>query len=238
MSDNRILTDKEENAVKALIAAQTNVLLEHFHANTIEAITTNQNTTVDAIQRIIETVNANQEAIIATAQSGRSTEKANKKWQFMMALVPVALSAFLGIGLSVFGYFIWKSQVNIQQRIDQNNTRLATRLSFTDEFYKRRFAAYENFYGQILVLRKGMRNVDDTKSVTQAMDVLITLDNYDGADRMYLSDKITQQMDILWATGIDALRYPGNRESLAAFEAQVKDLEKRMKEDLWTAPFD
>lgn len=67
MSDSKILSVEQENAIKALIAAQTNDLLEHVQAKTIEAITTNQNMIVDTIQqRIIEAVNANQKVIIAT----------------------------------------------------------------------------------------------------------------------------------------------------------------------------
>ena len=235
MSDNTILTVDQENAVKALIAAQTNTLLEQVRAKTIEAITTNQNMIVDTIQQgIIEAVNANQKVIIATAQHGSTTEKETKRSQLLTSLVPVVLTALFSVGLSVFGYFTWKTQANVQQRIDQSNVRLATRLSFTDEFYKRRFAAYEKIYGQVLLLRRGA-DARDTKTVTQAMDVLANLDDYYGADKLYLSDKITDQMDRIWVAGIDAFRY---RQGSAAFSAQLKDLERHMKEDLWTAPFD
>lgn len=236
MSDSKILSVVQENAVKALIVAQANDLLEHVQAKTIEAITTNQNIIVDTIQqRIIEAVNANQKVIIATAESGGATEKGNKRAQLLMSLVPVVMTALFSVGLSVFGYFIWKAQANAQQRIDQSNVRLATRLSFTNEFYKRRFVAYEKFYAQVLLLKRGVENANDTESVTRALDVLVKLNKDDVADRMYLSDKITDQIDKLWVSGIDALRY---RTGGADFKAQVLELEKRMKEDLWTAPFD
>lgn len=169
-----------------------------------------------------------------TAENGSVTEKGTRG-QLLMSLVPVVMTALFSVGLSVFGYFIWKAQANAQQRIDQGNVRLATRLSFTDEFYKRRFAAYEKFYAQVLLLRRGVENAGDTESVTQALEVLTKLNKHDVADRMYLSDKITDQIDMLWVSGVDALRF---RTGGAAFEAQVRDLEKHMKEDLWTAPFD
>ena len=243
MSDNKILTANEQNAIRTAVAAQTSALLEQVQATTIEAITTNQNRIVDTIQkRILETLNANQKVVITTAQHGNSGAKETTRWQFIMSLAPVVLTALLGMVIwksqTDVQQNIWETQASIQQRIDQDNARLATRLTFTDEFYKRRFAAYEKFYGQVIRLRSLLES-ETLRSQSEAIDVLAKLDRdtHHSTDKLFLSDKIVGQMDTLWIRGIDVLRYQG-QGNLSAYQRQVEDLEKRMKEDLWTEPLD
>ena len=248
MHNDSTITVDQTQEIKVLIADHTSALLEQVHAKTTEAIATNQETIIATIQqRIVEAVNNNQRVIIATAQNDRP-EKGTKRWQIIMAVIPIVLTSLFGVGLSVLGYFIWETQANSQQRIDQTNARLqqsidqtnarqSTRLSFTEEFYKRRFTAYDKLYQQVIKLSSEL-NADNT---TGAVLALAELNRHSRTERLYLSDSIVHEIDDIWVTGIKILRgEPGqtSEESRTEIARRVSDLEKHMKKDLWTEPFD
>lgn len=255
-SDSTITVD-QERAIKVLIADHTGALLEQVHAKTTEAIATNQETIIATIQqRIVEAVNHNQKVIIATAQNP-SPENGTKRWQIIMAVIPIVLTSLFGVGLSVLGYFIWETQASSQQRIDQTNARLqqsidqtnarqSTRLSFTVEFYKRRFTAYDKLYPQVIRLREALdasyrEEATRTLYTDEAIRALSELSRHSRAERLYLSDSISQEIDEIWVIGIKILRGDSGQtseERTTEIARRVADLEKHMKKDLWSEPFD
>jgi hypothetical protein len=169
-----------------------------------------------------------------------------KGWGGYMVKVvlPIILTAALGLTVWYFENRIQtnadKNNQEIQQKVDENNRLLSTRLALTEEFYKQKLGKYKEVGTVIAQLRQALDRYDDLEVYPeigkQASDNTEALREMKESDFLFFSPKFRDKLDELWDIGINVI---GKREedvnvkkNLATLIVSLRD---EMNQDLHTS---
>jgi len=167
------------------------------------------------------------------------TAQANKKWEIVKLVLPIVLTAVLGL---MVWYFQGQIQKNadehnreIQAKVDENNRLLSTRLALTEEFYKRKLAEYEKVGIVIAKLREALDRYDelevDPEIGAQASDNTNAVRVIKESDFLFFSSKFRDKLDELWIIGVHVI---GKRELDSAEKNNLADLIKGLRDEMNT----
>ena len=123
-------------------------------------------------------------------------ESDGKGWKITLVALPVVLTALLGV---MFGYWGTQATKAIEQKISESNARLESRLTLTQEFYKRRLDAYQKVYATLLALQAAVTEAQFSKQQTAINEALRKIHAYRTDQALYLSTKLRARLDELWA---------------------------------------
>ena len=159
-------------------------------------------------------------------------------------ILPIVLTAVLGL---IVWYFENRIQTQaginnqaIQQKVDENNHMLSTRLALTEEFYKQKLEEYKKVGTVIAQLRQALDRYDDLEVYPeigkQASDNTEALRELKESDFLFFSPGFRDQLDKLWDIGINVI---GQREEDATAKknlaALITNLRDEMNQDLHTS---
>jgi hypothetical protein len=225
------LTPEQSNAVNELIDKALNDFAGTVGTITGDAIKANQEKIIEtAGTKITEAVNNNQKVIIAAepSDSGKK-DKEGKGWKTFMAVLPVILTAALGI-------WIWQVQKNIETKISENNERLKTELALKEEFYKKKLATYEKTHEQMSQFIGALENAQvNPNGISSANDSIRNLYKDYSSHSLYMSNAVVNELEELCDLGSDlpVLRLEGKgTATMDQVIEQLSKVETKMREDL------
>lgn len=225
------LTPEQTNAVNGLIEKALNDFAGTVGTITGNAIKANQEKIIETVgAKITEAVNNNQKVIIAAEPSDSGNKDKGSEgrgWKTFMAVLPVVLTAGLGI-------WIWQVQKNIETKISENNERLKTELALKEEFYKKKLATYEKTHEQMSQFMGALENAQvNPKSVSSAIDSIGNMYKVYTSHSLYMSNAVINELGELCDLGSDlpVLRKTGTATMHQVIE-QVSKVETKMREDL------
>ena len=167
------------------------------------------------------------------------TAQANKTWDILKLVLPIVLTAVLGLMVWYFQNQIQKNadehNREIQAKVDENNRLLSTRLALTEEFYKRKLAEYEKVGIVIAKLREALDRYDelevDPEIGAQASDNTNAVRVLKESDFLFFSSKFRDKLDELWIIGVHVI---GKRELEADVKTNLADLIKSLRDEMNT----
>lgn len=157
--------------------------------------------------------------------------EANKKSTWAQELSKVVIPSLI---TAVCGFFIWNAQTDIEQKVTNSNQILRTQMALKEEFYKRRLTKYEDACTKIAGVGFALGRAEAvSESDTQATDRLAELDEIKRSNALYWSDDLDKRLGVLWALGIDKLRYKHfDKTTNENIQSEILSLHKQMKADL------
>ncbi len=125
--------------------------------------------------------------IIKTVKEGRDKPK---WWEVLTILLPIVL-----------GFFVWNAQASIQKDLDDQSKNLTTRLSLTEEFYKRQLTVHEKIYDKMSILLEILRQERLRKKGPRQEFNKAIREFYDSYNipKLYVSPELKTELGGLWS---------------------------------------
>jgi hypothetical protein len=112
-------------------------------------------------------------------------------WDLVTIVLPILL-----------GLYVWNVQATIQKKIDDQAKNLTTRLSLTEEFYKRQLTVHEKIVDKMSALLEAQRTARLHKALGTERNLHKAIrEYYDSYNtpKLYVSPKLLEELGGLWS---------------------------------------
>jgi hypothetical protein len=137
-------------------------------------------------------------------------------WRLVFLVLPVLLTSILGI-------LVFKLQSSINSR-----------LSLTQDYYKKRLEVYGKLYENLVSLRERAQRALDEPTASAGLDDTVAAFNQNySANTIFLTRSLLKVSEDMWKTSVGAIAEPSiSAETLKAIRANADAVERQMRQDL------
>jgi hypothetical protein len=183
---------------------------------------------IDNVKTDLEGLSTRHQTDFDSIRTQIREQKESKLSKFGSWVIPVLLTA-------AAGFFVWFMQISTNQRIDEASKKLATRLSVTEAFQKKKLSVYEEANTRMVMLMGNLEdlrlNPNDFTQKTAAFDNVRKLTDM-SKNSFYMTDDVAKGLSDLAftiATSRPLNGQPGN--NLKAVTDMVQRVEAQMKKE-------
>ncbi len=163
----------------------------------------------------------------------------SKSWKILTVVLPIVLSAVLGI-------IIFITESKIIKQIDDQSKNYLTQLAVAEHYTKLKLQVYSDIATEMAVIVEALENADSyTVEKTSAIDRLAELRMVSISNVIFIEENIDKSLEELWIAGVNMpvlCTFSGNEgtddcsqllpNQIKEFEEEVSKIVKAMKKDL------
>lgn len=185
-------------------------------------------TKIDNLKSDVDGLSTRHQTDIESVRTQIREQKESKLSKFGSWVIPVLLTA-------IAGYFVWHMQIKTNQQIDEASRKLATRLSVTEAFQKKKLSVYEDANAQIVKVVGNLEDLglhpNNVNQKTAAFDNVRKLTDM-SKNNFYMTDDVARGLSDLAFTIATSRPLNGQTgNNLKAVTDMVQKVEVQMKKE-------
>ncbi len=185
--------------------------------------------TIAGVKSDVAALSTRQSADVLNVSNLIREQKESKAWKIGSWAIPVVLTG-------VASLTIWYMQISTNQKIDEASKKLATRLSVTEAFQKRKLAVYEEADKQMAAIEGSLKdlsqNPGDSQQKKEAADNARKLTDMSKTNGIYMTDDVkTGLQDVAFTAARSPLLSGESGNNLEIIKGKIHHVEAQMKKE-------